>query len=196
VDKVEIIEHLGNSDHNIIVWELIFDASIGKSKQQIRLFYEENYEEMRLLFQNLDSNREKGDLDNNGKRKKFCSVIEMAVKQFFPTGKAQSKKYLIRTNEAAMAARSGKSKMWIKYRNSREYKDLVEYRKVQNKAVKEYRKAKRYFGRKLAHDIKVNPKSFLHMSGLKQRLAVRDAVGPLVDSDGIKESDHEEVGSI
>lgn len=31
VDKVEIMEHLGNSDQNIIVWELICDASIGKS---------------------------------------------------------------------------------------------------------------------------------------------------------------------
>jgi hypothetical protein len=28
VDKVEIIDHLGNKDHNIIVCELICDASI------------------------------------------------------------------------------------------------------------------------------------------------------------------------
>jgi hypothetical protein len=49
----------------------------------------------------------------------------------------------------AKAARNQKSKMWIKYRNSRQYKDLVEYKKVQNKAVKEYRKAKRNFERKL-----------------------------------------------
>jgi hypothetical protein len=32
VDKVGVIEHLGNSDHNIIVWKLLCDASIGKSK--------------------------------------------------------------------------------------------------------------------------------------------------------------------
>jgi hypothetical protein len=61
VDKVEIIEHLGNSDHNIIVWELLCDASIGKSKQQIRLFHKANYEEMRLWFQNIDWNREMGE---------------------------------------------------------------------------------------------------------------------------------------
>jgi hypothetical protein len=35
VDKVEIIEHLGNNDHSITVWELICDASIGKRKQLI-----------------------------------------------------------------------------------------------------------------------------------------------------------------
>jgi hypothetical protein len=63
-------------------------------------------------------------------------------------------------NKAAKVARNQKSKMWIKYRNSREYKDLVEYKKVQNKAVKEFTMAKRNFERKLAKDIKVNPKSF------------------------------------
>jgi hypothetical protein len=84
--------------------------------------------------------------------------------------------------------------MWIKYRNSREYKDLVEYKKVQNKAVKEYRKAKRNFERKLAKDIKVNPKSFYVY--VRSKTKVRDAVGPLVNSAGIKESDHEEMCNI
>jgi hypothetical protein len=67
VDNVEIIEHLGNSDHNIIVWKLICDASIGQSKQQIRLFHKANYEEMRLWFQSVDWHRRMGDLDINGK---------------------------------------------------------------------------------------------------------------------------------
>jgi hypothetical protein len=74
--------------------------------------------------------------------------------------------------------------MWIKYRSSREYKDLVEYKKVQNKAVKEYRKAQRNFERKLAKDIKVNPKSFY--AYVRSKTKVRDAVGPLVNSAGIR----------
>jgi hypothetical protein len=37
-DKVKVIEYLGNSDHNIIAWELICDSSISENKQQIRLF--------------------------------------------------------------------------------------------------------------------------------------------------------------
>jgi hypothetical protein len=116
------------------------------------------------------------------------------VKKFVPVGKAQSKKYPRWMNKAAKAARNQKSKMWIKYRNSREYKDLVEYKKVQNKAVKEYRKAKRNFERKLAKDIKVNPKSFY--AYVRSKTKVRDAVGPLVNSAGIKESDHEEMCNI
>jgi endonuclease/exonuclease/phosphatase family metal-dependent hydrolase len=194
VDKVGVIEHLGNSDHNIIVWKLLCDASMGKSKQQIRLFHKANYEEMRLWFQNIDWNREMGELDIEEKWKKFCSVIEIAVKKSVPIGKAQSKKYPRWMNKTAKAATNQKSKMWIKYRNSREYKDLVEYKKVQNKAVKEYRKAKRNFERKLAKDIKVNPKSFY--AYVRSKTKVRDAVGPLVNSAGIKESDHEEMCNI
>jgi hypothetical protein len=77
VDKVGIIEHLGNSDHNIIVWKLLCDASIGKSKQQIRLFHKANYEEMRLWFQNIDWNREMGELDIEGKwKKKFFRSLK------------------------------------------------------------------------------------------------------------------------
>jgi hypothetical protein len=54
----------------------------------------------------------------------------MAVKKFVPIGKGQSKKYPRWMNKAA---RNPKSKMWIKYRNSREYKDLAEYKKCKRK---------------------------------------------------------------
>jgi hypothetical protein len=101
---------------------------------------------MRLWFQNIDWNREMRELDIDGKLKKFCLVIETAMKKFVPIGKAQSKKY----------------PRWIK----------------------------RNFERKLAKDIKVNPKSFC--AYVRSKTKVRDAVGPLVNSDGVKESDREE----
>jgi hypothetical protein len=55
-----------------------------------------------------------------GKWIKFCSVIETAVKKFVPIGKDQSKKYPRWMNMAAKVTRDKKSKMYIKYRNSRE----------------------------------------------------------------------------
>jgi hypothetical protein len=44
---------------------------------------------------------------------------------------------------------------------------------------------------KLAKDIKVNSKSFY--TYVRSKTKARDAVGPLVNSDGIKESDHDEI---
>jgi hypothetical protein len=48
-------------------------------------------------------------------------------------------------NKEAKAAKSNKSKMWNAYRESKAYIDLVEYNKAQNKAVTEYRRAKKKF---------------------------------------------------
>jgi len=40
-------------------------------------------------------------------------------------------------NRVAKSARNYKSRMWIRYRQSRTYNDLTEYKIAQNKAVKE-----------------------------------------------------------
>ena len=44
--------------------------------------------------------------------------------------------------------------MWNRYRESKSYNDLVEYKIAQIKAVKEYKKAKRQYERNLTKDIR------------------------------------------
>jgi hypothetical protein len=62
------------------------------------------------------------------------------------------------------------------------------HRIAQNKAVKEYRKAKRQFEKKLAKDIKSNPKSFY--AYVRSKTKVKDVVGPLKDSNNQLISDN------
>jgi hypothetical protein len=50
--------------------------------------------------------------------------------------------------------------MWTKQKNSTAYTVLVEYKRMQNKAIKEYRMAKRNLKKKLIKDIEVNAKTF------------------------------------
>ena len=85
-------------------------------------------------------------------------------------------------NAKTKAARKYKSKMWIRYRESKEYNDFIEYKRAQNKAVKEYRKAKRNFERNLAKNIKNNPKSFY--AYVRSKSKVKEVVGPLLDKKG------------
>jgi len=47
--------------------------------------------------------------------------------------------------------------MWVRYRQSITYNDLIAYKIAQNKAVEEYGNAKRQFEKKLDKDIKSNP---------------------------------------
>jgi len=63
-------------------------------------------------------------------------------------------------NKSVNSARKYESRIWNIYRQSKSYNDLLEYKIAQNKAVKEYRKAKHKFERKLSRDIMSNPKSF------------------------------------
>ena len=92
-------------------------------------------------------------------------------------------------SENAKAAMKYKSRMWLRYRQSKSYNDEVEYKIAQKKANKEYKKAKKHFEQKLAKDIKTNPKSFY--AYVRSKSKVKDKVGPLKDSEGHMVSEEE-----
>jgi endonuclease/exonuclease/phosphatase family metal-dependent hydrolase len=62
VNDVQVLEHLGNSDHNILVWNLICDVGMIKNKKPIRKYHKADYESMRKWFMNIDWNKECGEL--------------------------------------------------------------------------------------------------------------------------------------
>jgi len=80
-------------------------------------------------------------------------------------------------NRSTNSARKYKSRPWNRYRQSKSYNDVVEYKLAQNKAFKEYRKAKQIFERKLAMNIKSNPK--IVYAYVRSKTKVKEVVGPL-----------------
>ena len=92
-------------------------------------------------------------------------------------------------NKTARVARKYKSRMWTRYRESQTYNDLVEYKRAQNEAVKEYKRAKKQFERKLSKNIRMNPKSFY--SYVRSKTKSKDVVGPLKNGDGKLETSNE-----
>ena len=71
-------------------------------------------------------------------------------------------------------------KLWTKYKDSKTYNDWIEYKRISNKAVKEYWKAKKKFEKELVTS--TNPKSFY--SYVRSKSRIKDAVGPGIDSNG------------
>ena len=69
--------------------------------------------------------------------------------------------------------------MWKRYRETREYHLYEAYKCQRNKAQNEVKKAKQYFEKKLAENIKTDPKSFYAYTRSKTR--TKDSIGPLVD---------------
>lgn len=52
-------------------------------------------------------------------------------------------------------------RMWSKYKKSQIYIDWVEYKRASNRALKDYKKAKKTYEMKLVKGIKNNPKAFI-----------------------------------
>ena len=87
----------------------------------------------------------------------------------------------------AMRARKGKMRMWGRYKESKSYNDYTGYKRIMNKATKEYRKAKRKYERTLVEDIKKNPKAFY--SYVRSKSKTKDVVGPLKGDNNVLVTD-------
>ena len=75
-----------------------------------------------------------------------------------------------------------KSTMWARFRLAKEYTVWVEYKRAQNKAATEYRRAKRNFEKELAENIRKDPKFFY--SYVRSNSRWNDRVGSLKDVNG------------
>jgi hypothetical protein len=75
VEKLRVIEHLGNSDHSIVTWRLICKVLIGKSKKPMRQYHNVDYDGMRVWLGQIDWYRDFKDADVDGKWEKFCEIL-------------------------------------------------------------------------------------------------------------------------
>ena len=99
-----------------------------------------------------------------------------------PTKIVKERSYSKRITRRAKLARKLKCTMWARFRSSKEYTDWVEYKRAQNKATTEYRRAKRNFEKKIAEKIRKDTKSFY--SYVISNSTCNDGVGPLKDVNG------------
>ena len=85
-------------------------------------------------------------------------------------------------NRKVKTAIRRRNKKWTLYRTTGKDSDYKRYKECRNLVVKELRKARKAFERKLASDVKSNPKSFYRY--VRSKSKTKDRVGPLKDSAG------------
>ena len=98
---------------------------------------------------------------------RFVTIINEAVEHCVPVSRNKWKCGIWMTRKA-MRARKGKMRMWERYKESK-ITTITEYKRIMNKAMKEYRKAKRKYERALVEDIKKNPRHSTHTCDLKAK---------------------------
>ena len=192
IEEVEIKEKLANSDHNIVFFKMRYKSECKNSCVGATYDYNKaDFYEMRNFLNQINWDQKFSSQDVNQMWCIFCNILNEIIQKCVPVIKKRKYKYPQWMTKEAKKLRNFKSKLWPRYRKSREYNDLVEYKRVANRATSEYKKAKLSFEKKLAQNIKSDPKSFYAYARSKSK--VRDTVGPLKDSSGAIVDNSEEM---
>jgi hypothetical protein len=181
VEKMMVEEHLGNSDHNVLTWNLIYSLKLKKEYKIIRMYHRGDYVGMRKWLEQIDwaSIMRECSVEM---WKKFCEKILQGIDKFVPRANMKSRHYPKWMNKEAKLARKTKLRKWKIFQQTKSYNDSVEYKIASKKATKVYKKAKKTFEIKLANEVKNNPKSFY--AYVRSKTSVKDVVGPLRANDG------------
>ena len=191
VEHLEVIDHLGSSDHNTIIWKLISNVRFLRKNDDAcnkRLYYRGNYDAMRKWFADINWEEEMKEMDIDSMWTYFCAKIEDAIERYIPINSKKRSKLPKWMNKNSRQACKAKAKLWKIYQKTRSYNDLMEYKTFKKRADRECKKVKQLFEAKVAENIKKNPKSFY--AYVRSKLVVRDVVGPLQDKDGLLVSDN------
>ena len=182
VENLSVDEHLGNSDHSIVKWDLISSVDIETNVKPVLDYRKGNYEGMRTFLRNTDWINKFKNNSVNENWEMFKNTLHKAVENYIPkkiVKKLNRPKWM---TQQAFNARTKKYNLWKKYQKSKRYEDYAEYKRALNRATKEARQAKRDFERKIAENIKEDPKSFFAYT--RSKMKTKDRVGPLTDQDG------------
>ena len=178
VDSISVLSTLGNSDHNMLEWDIHLSPVASVFNRACLNYNEANYAAIREALSTTDwSSVLQGDA--NAKWLSFITVLKSLESQYVPLRKLNQKhKKAPWMTYKAMKFVKLKQKIYRKYKNVRH----PAYTKAARAAAKEIRKAKRGFERKLAANIDMDRKSFY--AYVRSRSKARVAVGPLVDDQG------------
>ena len=110
VEHLEVHEHLGNSDHNTIYWNLICDIKQSESSHQHRQYSRGNYECMREDLMKINWEEEFKDLEIDELWKRFKDILELEVDKCVPLTAVRRRKYPKWMSREARRARNYKVK--------------------------------------------------------------------------------------
>jgi len=178
VDTISVLSTLGNSDHNMLEWDVHLSPVISVFNRTCFNYNDADYAAIREALRATDwSSVFQGDA--NEKWLSFITVLKKLESQYVPLKKLnQKRKKAPWMTHKAIKSVKLKQKLYRKHKNVRH----PAYVKAARAAAMETRRAKRGFERKLAANIDTDRKSFYAYA--RSCSKARVAVGPLVDDQG------------
>ena len=117
----------------------------------------------------------------------FKTRLHKSMDEFIPTKTRRTDDKPLWMNNNIMRLIRKKRRLWNRYKTTKDYTEYHSYLEVQKTVARVIRAAKKKFERKLAKNIKKNPRQFY--SHLNAHTKSRSQVGPLQDDQGAPVSD-------
>ena len=192
--NLEQLAPLGKSDHSILKFETPFTPP--KAKPIIKICYDKgDYKAMDEHFSKIDwaSELDKFPSDVNSQWNYFKDKYLEAEKEFIPRKKVfingkLSHKLSTRYDRKTLAAMKKKNHLWSKVRkNLATEEENLQYKRLRNKVKSLTRKSKKAFEKKIAKNLKNNPKAFWSytQSKTKSRSSIPDLIKPGTEKDPV-----------
>ena len=181
VDEVEVMAHLGHSDHCMVQWEMNYHVEL-EQPLPTRDFKNAKYDKMKDELNQVSWSEEIGSCQTEEAWMKFKDKLQHQITANVPMKQQAKKKKTLWITKKAQRSVRRKQRAWRKYQKQKTTKNLEFYQKCQKEAKQDVRQAKRDFERKLAQNIKEDSKSFYAYVRSKQK--IKEAVGPLKRDNG------------
>ena len=181
IDEVDVLAHLGSSDHNMLKWELNYyvQPSTAQSKRDYK---NADFDQIRSKLKKINWKKDLENLSTDQAWDTTKEKLQQLIHDHVPLKRQSKKKKAIWLTRRAQKCIRRKQRAWKRYKSNKTTKNLEHYKLCQREAKREIKTAKRDFEKKLAQNIKEDSKSFYAYVRSKQK--VKDTVGPLKQETG------------
>jgi len=164
IDDISYVDPIGKSDHLTMEWVYNCYAQKGRTQVKKFLYNKAHYENIRISLVALDWDHILSGKSVNDQWMIFSDILTELVCKFVPSRNFTLGSYRRKrpawTNDKAITKIKKKKAVFERYKQTREWKDYLEYAKARNAAKAETRRAIREYEREVAKQAKKNPKAF------------------------------------
>ena len=198
VAGVEILEPLGNGDHNMLDIDLAGPLDNNDSVEEVPDWEKADITQLTAALHEVDWDKELRDLSGTEAMDRFYEVLDKEVQRFVPKKLRRKGSKPLWMNRNIMRMIRRKRRLWRSYsteqRTRKDFASFQAFKKVQKEVEKAVKAAKRKLERSLAKNSKRNPKAFY--SYIKKKSSNRVTVGPLKNLNGKLVTDDKEMADI
>ena len=182
IASVKPIDQLGTSHHTSIQVEIIIPSNTNSTNELVPDYSKANFDVIREKMGVIDWETCFNNLNAEESWNLFKDRLTRTIDECIPKKRRRNNSKPLWMQRNIIRIIRKKRRLWKQYTSSREYQSYLAYKRVQRETKSAVRKAKKEFEKKLASDVKKNPKAFY--SYISNRCKVKAKVGPLKNENG------------